>query len=78
MMRTVNIDLKLGMKEIVAIAAAIPMVYEKLRKLKLKYDEKSQKFTEKKSDGETAYIFNAGDKQVILGPDGGRYYRIDT
>ena len=77
-MRTINVDLKLGMKEIVAIAAAIPMVYEKLRKLKLKYDEKTRNLTEKKSDGEIAYIFDAGDKQIILGPDGGRYYRIDT
>lgn len=35
-MPKINLDIKIGMKEIVAVAVSIPLVYEKLRKLKLK------------------------------------------
>lgn len=41
-MPKINLDIKIGMKEIVAVAVSIPLVYEKLRKLKLKYDKKEQ------------------------------------
>lgn len=39
-MPKINLDIKIGMKEIVAVAVSIPLVYEKLRRLKLKYDKK--------------------------------------
>ncbi len=41
-MPKINLDIKIGMKEIVAVAVSIPLVYEKLRKIKLKYDKKEQ------------------------------------
>lgn len=41
-MPKINLDIKIGMKEIVAVAVSIPLVYEKLRKLKMKYDKKEQ------------------------------------
>jgi hypothetical protein len=41
-MPKINLDIKIGMKEIVTVAVSIPLVYEKLRKLKLKYDKKEQ------------------------------------
>ena len=37
-----NLDIRIGLREILAIALAIPVVYEKLRKVKLKYDLKEQ------------------------------------
>ena len=41
-MPKINLDIRIGMKEIVAVAVSIPLVYEKLRKIKLKYDKKEQ------------------------------------
>lgn len=37
-----KLDIRIGAKEIAAIAVAIPIVYEKIRKIKLKYDLKEQ------------------------------------
>lgn len=42
-MPKINLDIRIGMKEIVAVAVSIPLVYERLRKLKLKYDKKQTK-----------------------------------
>lgn len=42
-MPKINLDIKIGMKEIVAVAVSIPLVYEKLRKIKLKYDKKEER-----------------------------------
>lgn len=42
-MPKVNLDIHIGLKEITAIACAIPIVYEKMRKVKLKYDTKELK-----------------------------------
>lgn len=36
-------EIKVGFKEIAAMAIAIPAVYEKIRKLKLKYDIKEER-----------------------------------
>ena len=41
-MPKLNLDIRVGFKEIVAIACAIPVVYERMRKVKLKYDLKEQ------------------------------------
>ncbi len=41
-MPKINLDIKIGMKEIVAVAVSIPLVYEKLRRIKMKYDKKEQ------------------------------------
>ena len=41
-MPKINLDIKIGIKEIVAVAVSIPFVYEKLRRIKLKYDKKEQ------------------------------------
>lgn len=62
----VNIDIKFGFKEIIGLAISIPLAYEKVRKLKLKYDLKEQKETVKLDGREQAYIFN----DVILCQDG--------
>lgn len=40
-MKNVDIVIKIGAKEIIALCIGIPLVYEKLRKIKLKYDNKS-------------------------------------
>ena len=37
-----NVDIRIGFKEIVAIAVSIPLVYEKIRRLKLRYDKKER------------------------------------
>lgn len=37
-----NIDIRIGAKEIVAVAVAIPIVYERIRKIKLRYDKKER------------------------------------
>lgn len=39
-MPRLNLDIRIGFKEIMAIACAIPVVYERMRKVKLKYDVK--------------------------------------
>jgi hypothetical protein len=62
----VNIDIKFGFKEIIGLAISIPLAYEKVRKLKLKYDLKEQKETIKLNENEQAYIFN----DVVLCQDG--------
>lgn len=62
----VNIDIKFGFKEIIGLAISIPLAYEKVRKLKLKYDLKEQKETVKLDGREQAYIFN----DVVLCQDG--------
>lgn len=41
-MPKVNLDIRIGAKELLAIACAIPIVYERVRKVKLKYDLKEQ------------------------------------
>ena len=48
-MPKINLDIKIGMKEIVAVAVSIPVVYEKLRKLKLKYDKKEERIVRDQS-----------------------------
>ena len=42
-MPKINLDIKIGMKEIVTVAVSIPLIYEKLRKIKLKYDKKEER-----------------------------------
>ncbi len=37
-----NLKIRIGAKEIAAIAVAIPFIYERIRKIKLKYDLKEQ------------------------------------
>lgn len=41
-MPKINLDIHIGFKEIATIALAIPVIYDKLRKVKLKYDLKEQ------------------------------------
>lgn len=36
----VKLDIHIGAKEIVAMAVSIPLIYERIRKVKLKYDIK--------------------------------------
>ena len=38
-----KLDIRIGVKEIVAVAVSIPLVYERLRRIKLKYDKKEEK-----------------------------------
>lgn len=37
-------DIHIGFKEIVAMAVSIPLIYERIRKVKLKYDIKEVKW----------------------------------
>lgn len=39
-----NVDIRFGLKEIVALAVSIPYIYKKVRELKLKYDTKEVKW----------------------------------
>lgn len=39
----VKFDIHIGFKEIVAMAVSIPLIYERMRKVKLKYDIKEMK-----------------------------------
>lgn len=47
----INFDIKLGFKEIAAIVIGVPLCYEKLRKLKIKYDAREQKTRENNCSG---------------------------
>jgi hypothetical protein len=40
----VKLDIHIGAKEIVAMAVSIPLIYERIRKVKLKYDVKELKW----------------------------------
>ena len=40
----VKLDIRIGFKEIVAMAVSIPLIYERIRKVKLKYDIKEMKW----------------------------------
>lgn len=40
----IKFDIKIGFKEIVAVAVSIPLIYERIRKVKLKYDIKEVKW----------------------------------
>lgn len=40
----VKLDIRIGFKEIVAMAVSIPLIYERIRKVKLKYDVKEMKW----------------------------------
>jgi hypothetical protein len=40
----VKLDIRIGFKEIVAMAVSIPLIYERVRKVKLKYDIKELKW----------------------------------
>lgn len=62
-------DIKIGIKEILAIAVSIPLVYKKVRQLKLKYDEKEKKILNGKE-----YVFNG----VLVDQYGQRWIREDT
>lgn len=37
-------DIRIGFKEIVAVAVSIPLIYERIRKVKLKYDIREVKW----------------------------------
>lgn len=37
-------DIHIGFKEIVAVAVSIPLIYDRIRKVKLKYDIKEVKW----------------------------------
>ena len=37
-----NFNIRIGAKEILAMAVAIPLVYERIRKIKLRYDKKER------------------------------------
>lgn len=39
-----KVDIRIGFKEIVAVAVSIPLIYERIRKVKLKYDVKEVKW----------------------------------
>lgn len=39
-----KLDIHIGFKEIVAVAVSIPLIYERIRKVKLKYDIKEVKW----------------------------------
>lgn len=39
-----KVDIRIGFKEIVAVAVSIPLIYERIRKIKLKYDIKEVKW----------------------------------
>lgn len=39
-----KVDIHIGFKEIVAMAVSIPLIYERIRKVKLKYDIKEVKW----------------------------------
>lgn len=39
-----KLDIRIGFKEIVAMAVSIPLIYERIRKVKLKYDIKEVKW----------------------------------
>ena len=39
-----KVDMRIGFKEIVAMAVSIPLIYERIRKVKLKYDIKEVKW----------------------------------
>lgn len=40
----IKFDIKIGFKEIVAVAVSVPLIYERIRKVKLKYDIKEVKW----------------------------------
>lgn len=40
----IKFDIKISFKEIVAMAVSIPLIYERIRKVKLKYDIKEVKW----------------------------------
>lgn len=61
-MKNVDIVVKIGAKEIVALCVGIPLMYKKLRDIKLKYDLK-----EKRNDkDEKPIIFS----DIIIDQDG--------
>jgi hypothetical protein len=62
----VNFDIKIGFKEIIGLAVSIPLAYERIRKVKLKFDEKERKIRKDAYKENEDYIF--GD--VILSADG--------
>ena len=62
----VNVDIRFGFKEIIGLAISIPLAYDKVRKLKLKYDLKEQKEIAALGPKERDYIFN----DVVLCQDG--------
>ena len=64
----INVDIRFGFKEIVAAAVSIPLVYKKIRQLKLKYDEKQKKILNGKE-----YVFNG----VLVDQYGQRWIRED-
>lgn len=64
----INFDVKIGFKEIVAAAVSIPLVYKKIRQLKLKYDEKQKKILNGKE-----FVFNG----VLVDQYGQRWIRED-
>lgn len=39
-----KLDIHIGFKEIVAMAVSVPLIYERIRKVKLKYDIKEVKW----------------------------------
>ena len=64
----INFDIRFGFKEIVAAAVSIPLVYKKIRQLKLKYDEKEKKILNGKE-----FVFNG----VLIDQYGQRWIRED-
>lgn len=65
---TFNIDIRIGFREICAIMVAIPVVYEKIRKVKLKYDKKEQVIKDSSGTlrpGEILYSTDGGQWTVV-------------
>lgn len=65
----INFDIKVGFKEILAVAVGVPLCYEKLRKLKLKYDIKERK--ENPLSNHDGIIFS----DVIIDQEGRKWRR---
>lgn len=62
----INVDVKIGFKEIVAVAVSIPLAYKKIRQLKLKFDEKEKKILNGKE-----FVFNG----ILIDQYGQRWIR---
>ena len=60
-------DIKIGFKEIVAVAVSIPLIYERIRKVKLKYDIKEVKW-DKLSINLTNYELKVNGVQIDTPP----------
>ena len=68
MTKNVSVVIKIGAREIVALCVGIPLMYRKLRDIKLKYDKKSEKT---KGTGADPIIFS----DVIIDQDGNTWRR---